>query len=46
MGEDDRFPWWHRNYRPAPRNVRTMKQVKADYNKNLQKHSLSKTKAR
>ena len=46
MGEDDRFPWWHKNYRPAPRNVRTMKQVKADFNKNLQKHSLSKTKAR
>lgn len=46
MGEDDRFPWWHRNYRPAPRNVRTMKQVKADFNKNLQKHSLSKTRAR
>ena len=46
MGEDDRFPWWHRNYRLAPRNVRTMKQVKADFNKNLQKHSLSKTKAR
>lgn len=46
MGEDDRFPWWHRNYRPAPRNVRTMKQVKADFNKNLQKHSISKTKAK
>ncbi len=25
---------------------RTMKQVKADFNKNLQKHSISKTKAR
>jgi hypothetical protein len=46
MGEDDRFPWWHRNYRPAPRNVRTMKQVKADFNKNLQKHTLSKTRAK
>jgi hypothetical protein len=25
---------------------RTMKQVKADFNNNLQKHSISKTKAR
>ena len=46
MGEDDRYPWWHRNYKPTPRNTRTMKQVKADFNKNLQKYALPKTKAK
>lgn len=44
MGED-RYPWWHRNYKPTDRKTRTMKQVKADFNNNLQKHALSKTKA-
>ena len=44
MGEDDRYPWWHRNYRPAPRPTRTMKQVQQDYNTHLQKHCLSKVK--
>lgn len=46
MGEDDRYPWWHRNYKPAERKPRTMKQVKADFNKNLQKYTLSKTRAK
>jgi hypothetical protein len=46
MGEDDRYPWWHRNYRPAPRPKRTMKQVKDDFNNHLNKHSLSKTKGK
>ena len=43
MGED-KYPWYHPNYKPTER--RTMKQVKADFNKNLQKHSISKTKAK
>lgn len=43
MGED-RYPWWHPQYKPIVRKA--MKQVKAEYNKHLQKHSLSKTKAR
>lgn len=44
MGEDT-YPWWHPHYRP-PVKRRDMKQIKSDFNKNLNKHSLSKTKAR
>ena len=43
MGEDDRYPWCPRT---TERKTRTMKQVKADFNKNLQKYTLSKTRAR
>lgn len=43
MGED-KYPFYHPLYTPPER--RTMKQIKADFNKNLQKHSLSKTKAK
>ena len=40
MGED-KYPFYHPLYVPPQR---TMKQIKADFNKNLQKHSLSKVK--
>ncbi len=40
MGED-KYPFYHPFYVPPKRD---MKQIKADFNKNLQKHSLSKTK--
>ena len=43
MGEDDRYPWWPRT---TERKTRTMKHGKADFNKNLQKYTLSKTRAR
>ena len=41
MGED--YPFYHPLYVPPKR---TMKQIKEDFNKNLQKHSISKTKAK
>ncbi len=40
----DKYPFYHPLYVPNER--RTMKEVKADYNKNLQKHSLSKVNKR
>ena len=39
---EEKYPFYHPLYVPP----RTMKQVKADFNKNLQKHSISKTKAK
>jgi hypothetical protein len=42
MGED-KYPFYHPLYVPPKR---TMKDIKADFNKNLQKHSISKTKAK
>lgn len=42
MGED-KFPFYHPRYVPPKRN---MKQIKSDFNKHLNKFSLSKTKAR
>ena len=41
MGE--KYPFYHPLYVPPSRS---MKQIKEDFNKNLQKHSLSKTKKR
>lgn len=41
---EEKYPWYHPKYKVPDR--RTMKQVKADFNKNLQKHSISKTKAK
>ena len=41
---EEKYPLCHPKYKPTER--RTMKQVKADFNKNLQKHSISKTKAK
>ena len=40
----DKYPFYHPLYCPPER--RTMKQIKSDFNKNLQKHSLSKVKAK
>lgn len=39
----DKYPFYHPLYTPP---ARSMKEVKADYNKNLQKHSLSKVNKR
>lgn len=42
MGEHlYKYPFYHPLYVPPKRD---MKQIKADFNKNLQKHSLSKVK--
>ena len=41
---EEKYPFYHPLYVPPER--RTMKQVKADFNKNLQKYSISKTKAK
>ena len=42
---EEKYPFYHPLYAP-PERFRTMKQIKADFNKNLQKHSISKTKAK
>lgn len=41
---EEKYPSYHPKYKVPV--WRTMKQVKADFNKNLQKHSISKTKAK
>jgi hypothetical protein len=38
---EEKYPFYHPLYVPPKR---TMKEVKSDFNKHLQKHSLSKTK--
>lgn len=40
----EEYPWYHPKYKAPVR--RAMKEIKADFNKNLQKHTLSKTKAK
>ena len=38
---EEKYPFYHPLYVP-PDRTRGMKQIKADFNKHLQKHSLSK----
>jgi hypothetical protein len=42
MGEE--YPFYHPLYKPQER--RDMRQIKADFNKNLQRHCIAKTKAK